>query len=169
MNNDIIIYISKFVNLQDYINLSLINKNIRINLTSNIPIYIKNEFAINELLLAGYPLTLMYVFDPIKLYKVPIYPIRINRGFTDYIDYITPNYFINTFIIRGRDEVNRPYISFYYNNIITTLFQRYTDNSTRWVTGGENNFGSRVFVFDLSNKYYFDDPIIKILSGLLNN
>jgi len=169
MNNDIILYISKFVHLQEYNNLSLINKNILKNLKSNIPMHIKTEFAINELLKGGYPITLMYVFDPIKLYKIPIYPKKIYKGFTDYIDYINPTYFINTFIIRGKDEVNRPFISFYYNNKITTLFQRYTDNSTRWVTGGENDFGNRVFVFDLSNIYYFNDPIIKILSELLNN
>jgi hypothetical protein len=169
MNNDIILYISKFLNLQEYNNLSLINKNTLKNLKSNIPTHIKTEFAINELLKAGYPRTLMYVFDPIKLYKTPIYPNKIYRGFTDYIDYINPEYFINTSIIRGRDEVNRPFISFYYNNIITTLFQRYTDNSTRWVTGGQNNFNNRVFVFDLSNMYYFDDPIIIILSELLKN
>jgi len=168
-NNNIIIYISKFLNFNEYRNLSLINCNIRKELTLNIPLHIKSEFAIIELIKFGYPLLLLYIFDPIKLYQIPIYPKKIYRGFTDYIDYIDSDYFIKSTIIRGKDEVNRPFISFYYNNKITTLFQRYTDNNMRWVTGGENNFSNRVFVLDLNNLNYLNDPIIIILSNLLNN
>ena len=170
MNNNIILYnISKFIIFDEYRNLSLISCDIRKELMSNIPLHIKNEFAIKELIYDGYPLQLLYIFNPIKLYNIPIYPKKIFRGFTDYIDYIDPSYFNNISIIRGKDELNRAYISFYYNNKITTIFQRYTDNKTRWVSGGENTFGNRVFVFDLTNNYYYNDTLIKILSKLLNN
>ena len=170
MNNDIIFYnISKFLCFNEYKNVSLINFNIRKNLICNIPYHIKIEYSSKKLIKDGYPLNLLKVLNPIKLYKVPIYPQKIFRGCTDYIDYIDSTYFINTFIIRGKDELNRPYISFHYNNKVTTLFQRYSNNKYKWVSGGENDYMNNIFLYDFLNNYLKNDPLIIKLIELLNN
>ena len=168
MNCNIIYYISKFVNFEEYKQLSLINNEIRKKLLFNIPNYIKKEFAINELLNEGYPLKLLELFNPIKLYNITLIKNKINSGATEYIDYINSSFFKKYPIIRGNDRMNRPYISFYYNNHVTTLFQRYTNDKIRWVTGGGNPFNNSVCSFDFDNLYYQESDTIKILSELLN-
>ena len=168
MNYNIIFCISQFVKFNEYRKLSLLNKEIRNKLLSKIPYYIKLEFAINELLLDKYPIKLLTIFNPIKLYKVPIIYKKIYRGNTNYIDYIDSSYFKKYSIIRGIDEINRSYISFYYNNKVTTLFQRYNDDISRWVTGGGSPFGNNVCVFDFDDLNYKESDTIIILSNLLN-
>lgn len=171
MNSNIIYCISKFVNFKEYRKLSLLNKENRKKLITlkNIPIYIKKEFAIEQLLEEKYPIKLLQIFNPIKLYNIPIIKIKIYPGSTCYIDYLNSTYFKTYPIIRGIDKLNRLYISFYYNNKVTTLFQRYSDDKIRWVTGGCNPFDTSVCIFDFDDKYKEPDKTIKILSELLNN
>lgn len=171
MNSHVVYNISKFVNLYEYIQLSLIKSDIRkiLYLKQNIPYHIKLEFIMNELVRNKFPKKLLEIFNPIKLYKVPIIKNKIYPGTTSYIDYINPSYFKIYPIIRGVDKINRLYISFYYNNKVTTIFQRYSDDNIRWVTGGCNPIDTSVHVFDFDNAYYEESPTIKILSELLNN
>jgi hypothetical protein len=171
MNINIIYCISRFVNFNEYRELSLLNKESRklLYFNEDIPHNIKYEFAINQLLKEKYPIKLLQIFNPIKLYNVPFMKNKIYPGSTSYIDYLNLTYFVNNPIIRGLDKLNRLYISFYYNDKVTTLFQRYSDENIRWVTGGCNPFDSSVCVFDFDEKYYKESDTIRILSELLNN
>jgi hypothetical protein len=168
MYNDIIIYISKFINYKEYEKLSRLNNYINQKLLIKIPRYIKLQCIFEKLNI--YPQKLLDIFDPFKLYKVPNIKIKIYSGNTEYIDYINSSFFSTYPIIKGIDELNRPYISFYYNNKITTLFQRYTYDKIRWVTGGCSPTGNFVSVIDFDEKLECsDNETIIILSNLLNN
>ena len=168
MDNDIIIYISQFINYKEYEKLSKLNNYINKKLLMKIPRHIKLQFILEKLNI--YPKEMLNMFDPIKLYKVPTIKCKIYSGNTEYIDYINSSFFPIYPIIRGIDELNRPYISFHYNNKITTLFQRYTHDKIRWVTGGSSPTGNFVSVIDFDEKnQYSDNETIIILSNLLNN
>lgn len=167
MNNNLILCISKFINFTEYKHLSLINREINKLLLYKIPYNIKLEYVHKEL--SFFPEKLLKIFNPIKLYKIPIIEKKIYSGCTHYIDYIDHTFFKKYSIIRGIDELNRPYISFYYNNIVTTLFQRYSDDKIRWVTAGKNPFGNNVCVFDFDNVHYKENEVIIILADLINN
>ena len=129
--------------------------------------YLKNVFynikkrnAIKNLY-EEYPVYLIDYFDPVKLYNVPNYDLDNN---SDYIDYINSSDFGQNHIIRGFDTYDRPYISFKYifnhDEYITTIFQRYTDDSNYWVIGGDLLPG-------LTGNLITDGKLI-VLSDLLN-
>lgn len=76
-------------------------------------------------------------------------------GFTGYIDRIKKSDFpANKFIIFGHDIYGRFFVSFLINKLklsedyydyrpcVFTIFQRYTDNSTYFVNGGDYLFGT---------------------------
>jgi len=151
--DDLIILISKYLLFNEYKNISFLNNYINKSLFFNIPLYIKLEYLNNNL--EEYPSELIKILNPFKLYKIP--KIKIKRYFIgDYIDFLDKSYFINSNIVRGIDKYNRPFISILYNkekSLITTLFQRYTDDKYRWVTGGPNicNGMTIIINFDLIN------------------
>ena len=166
--DDIIIIISKYVLFNEYKNISQTNKKYNKFLLNNIPIYIKKEYAINNL--NEYPIKLLELFNPIKLYNTPICNIK-KIGHGDYIDFLNITNFKNTNIIRGIDKYKRPFISFLYNqekNIITTLFQRYTEDKYRWVSGGRTPLYGNTIVVDFDN-YYKETDDINILINFFNN
>jgi len=148
LNNDLIILVSHYINLDEYKSLSCLNKYINNSLIKNVPDYIKLEYIITKL--KEYPIELLNYLNPIKIYKLPF--IKIKKFFYgDYIDFLDKTYFKTTNVIRGIDKFNRPFISLLYNkeeSLVTTLFQRYSDNKFRWVTGGPNHFGGATIVFD---------------------
>lgn len=151
--DDFIILISKYVLFNEYKNISYLNKYINTQLFLNIPLHIKLEYLNNNL--KEYPVELIKILNPFKLYKIP--KIKIKRYYIgDYIDFLDISYFKNSNIVRGIDKYNRPFISILYNkekSLITTLFQRYTDDKYRWVTGGPNIFNGMTVIinFDLIN------------------
>lgn len=159
--------ISLYTNFNEYKNLSLLNKKINKLLLKNIPYYIKKEFAINNL--SEYPDKLLELINPIKLYKIPIFKI-INYYNIDYIDFLKKDNFNNKLFIRGIDKYNRPFISFYFKEEkkVTTLFQRYTNDKYRWVSGGSLPFESGTIVIDFDN-YYKEDENIKFFIDYFNN
>jgi len=168
---NLILCISNYVNLNEYEALSLLNSEVRKKLILKIPFYIKLEFIINELKKDLIPCKLISLINPLNLYKVPKLSNKIYCGNTQYIDFINKSYFKKKSIIRGYDILNRPFISFHYNNKITTIFQRYCDDNTRWVTGGENPLSNSVStsIFDFDDLYFKMSDTLLILMGLLNN
>jgi hypothetical protein len=169
LNNDIIIYISNYLLFNEYRNISFVNKIINKTLTNNIPLYIKIEFACNNL--KKYPDKLLELFNPIKLYKTPIYKIK-NHGCSDYIDFINITNFDNNNFIRGIDKYNRPFISFLFdktNTLVITLFQRYSDNKYRWVSGGPTPLGKCTIVIDFDHNYEETEEIRHIIDYFNNN
>jgi hypothetical protein len=168
LDNNSIFVISKFILLDEYINLFQTNKLISKILFNNTPYHIKHEYALKHL--KEYPPKMLELLNPIKLYKIPIFIIN-KYGWGDYIDYINIEYFNTSKIIRGIDKYNRPFISFLIDenrNIITTLFQRYTDDKYRWVSGGRTplEMGTMVINFD---EHYKETEELKIIIDFFNN
>lgn len=168
INNDIIILISKFCKFEEYKNISVCNKMLFNQLMKNIPFHIKKEFAIKNL--SEYPDKLLELFDPIKLYKTPIIKIK-KYGWGDYIDFLNISNFNNNIFLRGTDKHKRPFISFLIdkkNNIVTTLFQRYSEDKYRWVSGGPTPLGKMTIVVDF-DQYYKETENIKYIIDFFNN
>lgn len=106
------------------------------------------------------------------MYKIPKISNIHECGFTGYIDNIPSSYFENSAIIRDIASGNRPYISFSYNDKITTLFQRYTDDKL-WVSCCDQpiNYGVCIINYREYNKNNLENTssiTLKILSDLLN-
>lgn len=165
--------ISFYLDLESYIKLYSTSKELNI-LLKNIPYYIQKEYCLKKLKM--FPEQLLELFDPVKLYKIPIVDLKNRVGFTHYIDFITYEYFNNTNIIRGIDCYNRPFISFYYKisksdqiteNVIT-LFQRYSDDKYSWTTGGDEipNYPIDRIYFENENEI---NNKKKIFTNLFNN
>jgi hypothetical protein len=165
MNDNVILILSKFLQFQEYESLCITNKSNNLILFNNIPLYIKKEYAISNL--KEYPIKLLELFDPIKLFKTPIYKIK-KYGWGDYIDFLNVSNFNNTNFIRGIDKYDRAFISILFskeNKIITTLFQRYTGDKYRWVSGGNTPHSTIVVDFD---RYYKESNDIKFLIDFFN-
>uniref|UniRef100_A0A6C0ECJ1 Uncharacterized protein n=1 Tax=viral metagenome TaxID=1070528 RepID=A0A6C0ECJ1_9ZZZZ len=168
LDNNLIIIISQFVLFDEYKNLFQTNKILSKILFKNRSQAIKKEYAIRNL--KHYPKKLLELFNPIKLYNTPVYVIN-KYGWGDYIDFINISNFNNVNIIRGIDKWKRPFISFLYdkqNRIVTTIFQRYTEDKYRWVSGGPTPLGKNTIVIDFDEHYRETDEI-KILIDFFNN
>jgi len=169
IDDTIIIVISKYTIFNEYKNISQINKIINKSLLNDIPYHIKKEYAIKNL--KEFPYKLLELFDPIKLYKTPVYKI-INQDDRDYIDYIKiSNFNENNNFIRGIDKYNRPFISFLFDKQtkkVGTLFQRYTFDKYRWVTGGSTPFGGYTIIYDFDN-FYKETAENRYLINFFNN
>ena len=164
--------ISFYLDLESYIKLYSTSKELNI-LLKNIPYYIQKKYCLKKLKI--YPEQLIKLFDPVKLYKIPVIDLKNIVGFTHYIDFITDEYFNNTNIIRGIDCYGRLFISFYYNikksghnekKDIITLFQRYSNNKYCWTVGGN------YFPYYSFNRIFFDTNIDNnkiIFSKLFND
>ena len=77
------------------------------------------------------------------LNNVPRLDIGHRMGSTDYIDFIRKSDMIVD-IMAGRDIVRRSFISVKHDSGVLTFFQRYSDNSIYYATGGQypnNVFG----------------------------
>jgi len=167
-DSDIILLLLNYVKFNEYKEISQINKDIYKKTRYNIPYRIKKEYAIKNL--SGYPNKLFDIFDPIKLFKLN--NIYIKNGFIgDYIDFLDKSHFKNNNLIRGNDLYNRYFISFKYEYenqfYVTTLFQRYSNDIYRWVSGGKSPFGYTIIIdFD---EYFIENDAIKFYINLFNS
>ena len=169
-NYFIILFIKKYIKLDDYINLYKTSKNISEKLY-DIPYHIKYEFCKNKL--NKYPNKFFDYFNIIKLYKTKQIDLGNRVGYTYYIDFINLSDFkkYETNILRGIDIFNRPFLSLLYNNKkILTLFQRYSDNKYNWTIGGDHLLGkyiSNINFYDTIS--YEHNEAINIIKDLFNN
>lgn len=175
--NICLLNISKYINYIDYWALYKTNSDNYNNLISNYDKfkldYIKNKLSI-------YPLILINLLDPIKLYNIKTINIGNRCGFTDYIDFLRKKDFQNTNLIKGIDMYNRPFISILYNIVslnnkteklyprVLTIFQRYSDCKYRYVYGGDHIPGTSSVLLILDDTIFTDD-IFLIFIELINN
>ena len=66
---------------------------------------------------------------------VPELDLQGKMGPTDYIDFVKPWHFKETFR-KGTDMYQRKFFCYNYGDGVLTLFQRYTDQPDYWTHGG---------------------------------
>ena len=100
-----------------------------------------------------------------ELFRIPMLDIGNNRGHTGYIDFVS-SVMMRTGVMKGIDAWRRPFMVFRFaqegRSGVLSMFRRYTDASSIWVTAGASILGYEG-VCVVSDQH----PLIDIAKNLL--
>ena len=107
------------------------------------------------------------MFTTETLFRMPVLDIGRMRGHTDYIDFIQSD-MMKTAVMKGIDVWRRPFMVLRFSQDghqgVITVFKRYTDSHSTWVTGGAHIVG-----YEGVNVVSAQHPLLSILKSLLEH
>lgn len=119
-----------------------------------------------------YPAELIEAFGGAdEIASLPVIDLGTNTGETDYLDFITPDMLNGADIVRGVDNIGRPFISFCikYQSFayVETIFPRYTSKTSHWTTGGPETIPTTSASLDASSYDYIRRLVRGLPVGLI--